>query len=155
MRKPYPTDLSDAEWNCLRSYLPTPKAEERLRNHSLRDVLDAIFYIVRSGCAWRLLPHDFPPWSSVYYHFRRFRLSGLWSLILKALRAEERKRAGKDPQPTAQPSWTPGVSKPRKKLCPPKRLRCPQERQRPKAPPSGRHLRSSTLGIPQPSRGTR
>jgi putative transposase len=101
MRKPYTTDLSDAEWNCLRSYLPTPKAEERLRTHSLRDVLDAIFYIVRSGCAWRLLPHDFPPWSSVYYHFRRFRLSGLCSLILEVLRADGRKRAGKDPQPTA------------------------------------------------------
>jgi putative transposase len=67
----------------------------------LRDVLDAIFYIVRSGCAWRLLPHDFPPWSTVYYHFRRFRLSGLWSLILKVLRAAARKRVGKDPQPTA------------------------------------------------------
>jgi putative transposase len=101
MRKPYPTDLSDAEWSRLRSYLPSLKAESRLRTHSLRDVLDAIFYIVRSGCAWRLLPHDFPPWSSVYYHFRRFRLSGLWSLILKGVRAEERKRTGKDPQPTA------------------------------------------------------
>jgi putative transposase len=101
MRKPYPTDLSDAEWTRLRSYLPSLKAETRLRTHSLRDVLDAIFYIVRSGCAWRLLPHDFPPWSSVYYHFRRFRLSGLWSLILKGVRADERKRVGKDPQPTA------------------------------------------------------
>jgi putative transposase len=101
MRKPYPTDLSDAEWTRLRSYLPSLKAESRLRTHSLRDVLDAIFYIVRSGCAWRLLPHDFPPWSTVYYHFRRFRLSGLWSLILKVVRADERKRVGKDPQPTA------------------------------------------------------
>jgi putative transposase len=101
MRKPYPTDLSDAEWTRLRSYLPSLKAESRLRTHSLRDVLDAIFYIVRSGCAWRLLPHDFPPWSTVYYHFRRFQLSGLWSLILKVVRADERKRVGKDPQPTA------------------------------------------------------
>jgi transposase len=101
MRKPYPTNLSDAEWSRLRSYLPARTAEARLRTHSLRDVLDAIFYIVRSGCAWRLLPHDFPPWSTVYYHFRRFRLSGLWSLILKVLRAAARKRVGKDPQPTA------------------------------------------------------
>src|SRR5215211_3875942 len=66
MRKPYPTDLSDAEWTRLQSYLPSLKAESRLRTHSLRDVLDAIFYIVRSGCAWRLLPHDFPPWSTVF-----------------------------------------------------------------------------------------
>jgi len=67
----------------------------------LRDVFDAIFYVLKSDCHWRLLPHDFPPWSTVYYHFRRFRLSGLWSLILKVLRAAERNRAGKDPQPTA------------------------------------------------------
>ncbi len=101
MRKPYPTDLSDAEWIRLRSYLPTPKAQGRPRTHSLRDVFDAIFYVLKSGCHWRLLPHDFPPWSTVYYHFRRFRSSGLWFLILKAVRAAERKRVGKDPQPTA------------------------------------------------------
>jgi putative transposase len=85
----------------LQSYLPTPKAQGRPRTHSLRDVLDAIFYVLKGGCPWRLLPHDFPPWSTVYYHFRRFRLRGLWSLILKVLHAAERKRAGKDPQPTA------------------------------------------------------
>ena len=101
MRKAYPTDLSYAEWTRLQSYLPPPKAQGRLRTHSLRDVLDAIFYVLKSGCHWRLLPHDFPPWSTVYYHFRRFRMSGLWSLILKALRAAARKRVGKDPQPTA------------------------------------------------------
>jgi putative transposase len=67
----------------------------------LRDVLDAIFYVLKSGCHWRLLPHDFPPWSTVYYHFRKFRLNGLWALILKALYAAERKRVGKASQPTA------------------------------------------------------
>jgi putative transposase len=101
MRKPYPTDLSDAEWARLRSYLPTPEAEGRPRTHSLRDILDAIFYVLKSGCHWRLLPHDFPPWSTVYYHFRRFRLNGLCSLILKALHTAERNRAGKDHPPTA------------------------------------------------------
>jgi putative transposase len=101
MRKPYPTDLSDAQWTRLRSCLPAPKAQGRPRTHSLRDILDAIFYVLKSGCHWRLLPHDFPPWSTVYYHFRRFRLNGLWSLILKALHMAERNRAGKDHQPTA------------------------------------------------------
>jgi putative transposase len=101
MRKTYPTDLSDAQWIRLQPYLPTPKAEERPRTHSLRDVLDAIFYVLKSGCHWRLLPHDFPPWSTVYYHFRRFLSNGLWSFILKGLHAAERKRVGKDPQPTA------------------------------------------------------
>ena len=92
MRKTYPTDLSDTEWTRLQSYLPTPKAQGRPRTHSLRDVLDTIFYVLKSGCHWRLLPHDFPPWSTVYYHFRRFRLNGLWPLILKALHVAERKR---------------------------------------------------------------
>ena len=101
MRKTYLTDLSDAEWRRLQAYLPNPKPEGRPRTHSLRDVLDAIFYVLKSGCHWRLLPHDFSPWSTVYYHFRRFRLNGLWSLILKELHAAERKRVGKDPQPTA------------------------------------------------------
>src|SRR5919202_3853138 len=64
MRKPYPTDLSDDEWTRLRSYLPTPEAQGRPRTHSLRDVLDAIFYVLKSGCPWRLLPQDFPAWSS-------------------------------------------------------------------------------------------
>jgi transposase len=89
------------QWTRLRLCLPTPKAQGRPRTHSLRDVFDAIFYVLKSGCPWRLLPHDFPPWSAVYYHFRLFRLSGLWHLILKVLCAAERMRAGKDPQPTA------------------------------------------------------
>jgi putative transposase len=96
MRKPYPTDLSDTQWSRLRSYLPTPNAQGRPRTHSLRDVLDAIFYVLKSGCHWRLLPHDFPPWSTVYYHFRKLRLSGAWDLIYQALRGAERNRVGKN-----------------------------------------------------------
>src|SRR5215208_4030499 len=60
LRKPYLTDLSDAEWSSLEPYLPAPKANGRPRTYPLREILDAIFYVVRSGCAWRLLPHDFP-----------------------------------------------------------------------------------------------
>jgi transposase len=101
MRKTYPTDLSDTEWTRLRSYLPARKAQGRPRTHSLRDVLDAIFYVLKSGCHWRLLPHDFPPWTTVYYHFRKLRLSGAWALIYRALRRAERKRVGKNPDPSA------------------------------------------------------
>src|ERR687894_1858638 len=101
MRKPYPTDLSDLQWNRLRSYLPIPKPQGRPRTHSLRDVLDAIFYVLKSGCHWRLLPHDFPPWSTVYYHFRKLRLSGAWAFIYRALHKAERKRVGKNPGPSA------------------------------------------------------
>src|SRR5215210_7462854 len=58
MRRAFQSDLSDAEWNCLKSHLPAPKATGRPRLHSLREVLDSIFYVLKSGCAWRLLPHD-------------------------------------------------------------------------------------------------
>ena len=61
MRKAYQTDLSDAEWSCLEPHLPAPKANGRPRLYPPREVLDAIFYLDRSGCAWRLVPHDFPP----------------------------------------------------------------------------------------------
>jgi putative transposase len=101
MRKTYSTDLSDKEWMLLKAHLPTSKLPGRLRAHSLREIFDAIFYFFRSGCPWRLLPGDFPPWQTVVYHFRKFRLSGLWFLILRTLHATERKRTGKDPNPSA------------------------------------------------------
>lgn len=72
-----------------------------MRAHSLREIFDAIFCVLKSGCPWRLLPGDFPPWQTVFYHFRKFRLSGLWFLTLKALRATERKRHGQAPDPSA------------------------------------------------------
>src|SRR4051812_4928017 len=103
MRKTYTTDLSDTEWTRLRSYLPAPKAQGRPRTHSLRDVFDAISYVLKSGCHWRGFPPDFPPLSTVFYHFRRVRVSGLWFLILKALRVAERERVGKIPN-RRQPS---------------------------------------------------
>ncbi len=101
MRKTYPTDLSDEEWAYLKIRLPASKLPGRLRAHSLRDVFDAIFYVLRSGCPWRMLPGDLPPWSTVYYHFRKFRMSGLWHRIFVVLRAAERKRGGKDPDASA------------------------------------------------------
>lgn len=103
MRKTYSTDLSDKEWMSLKAHLPTSKLPSRLRTHSLREIFDfdTIFYILKSDCPGRLLPGDFPPWQTIFYHFRKFRLSGLWFLILKALRATERKRTGKDPSPSA------------------------------------------------------
>jgi putative transposase len=101
MRKPYSTDLSDAEWACLEPYLPAPKANGRPRVYSLREILNAIFYLVRSGCSWRLLPHDFPPWRSVYHYFRQFRLDGTWARVHAALRQRVRVRLNRNPQPSA------------------------------------------------------
>jgi len=97
MRKTYATDLSDEEWAYLRAPTRTAQDREDACPHSLRDVFDAIFYVLRSSCPWRMLPGDFPPWSTVYYHFRRFRLSGLWHRAFAMLRAAERKRVDKYP----------------------------------------------------------
>jgi len=97
----YPSDLSDAEWECHRRYLLPAPRRGRPRTHSLRTILDAIFSVLRTGCAWRYLPCNFPPWPTVFYHFRRFRLQGIWSLLLRALRAAERERVGRNAQPSA------------------------------------------------------
>ena len=101
MRKPYPTDLSDVEWACIEPNLPTPEASGRPRVHTLREILNAIFYIVRSGCAWRLLPHDFPPWKTVHHYFRTWRIDGIWERLHSALRERVRVRMGRDPRPSA------------------------------------------------------
>ena len=101
MRKTYPTDLSDAEWARIQPHLSVPKAPGRPRVHPLREILNAIFYIVRSGCAWRLLPHDFPPWKTVHHYFRIWRLDGVWERLNTALRQRLRVRLGRNPHPSA------------------------------------------------------
>ncbi len=94
MRRAYQSDLSDAEWALIEPHLPVvPKAPGRPKLHSLREILDAVFfYVVRGGCAWRLLPHDFPPWKTVYHYLRIWRIDGTWERLHEALRP--RKGAG-------------------------------------------------------------
>jgi putative transposase len=102
MRKPYPTDLSDTEWNYIEPHMPAPEGFGRPRTHDLREILDAVFfYVLRSGCQWRLLPHDFPRWPTVYWYFRKWRIDGTWERINRALRERLRVRLKRDPQPTA------------------------------------------------------
>jgi putative transposase len=101
MRQTYQTDLSGAEWAYVEPHLPTPESEGRPRVHSLREILDAVFYLLRSGCAWRLLPHDFPPWKTVYHYFRIWRIDGTWEKINTATRQRLRARLGRDRQPSA------------------------------------------------------
>jgi transposase/protein-S-isoprenylcysteine O-methyltransferase Ste14 len=101
MRTTYPTDITDAEWSFLEPHLPAPRATGRPRVYSLREILNAIFYVVKSGCSWRLLPHDFPPWRSVYHYFRQFRLDGTWERMHAALRERVRVRLERNPQPSA------------------------------------------------------
>jgi putative transposase len=101
MSTTYPSDLTDAEWEFAQRYLPPLPQRGRPRIHSLRRILDAIFYILRTGCAWRYLPSNFPPWQTVFYHFRRFRLKGTWHLVYSALHRAERERVGRNPEPSA------------------------------------------------------
>ena len=76
MRRAYTTDLSDREWEVIEPHMPAPRAAGRPKIHPTREILDAVFYIVRSGCAWRMLPHDLPPWKTVHHYFRVWRLDG-------------------------------------------------------------------------------
>src|ERR671920_172189 len=87
-RSKYPTHLSDAEWACLKPYLPVPKKRGRGRPkvHSPRKILNAVFYLLKSGCPWRLLPRDFPPWKTVYHWFRKWRIDGTFERLNLALR---------------------------------------------------------------------
>jgi putative transposase len=97
----YPSSLSDAEWECLQLHLPTARTCGRPRTHSLRDSVDAILYVLRTGCPWRYLPANFPPWQTVFSHFRRWRLKGTWHRVYNALHAAERERVGRDAPPSA------------------------------------------------------
>ena len=99
--KTYATDLTAAQWAIIEPLIPPPKPGGRPRRVEMRRILDALFYITRTGCAWRLLPHEFPPWSTVYDYFRQFRTAGVWSRIHDALRAQLRQREGRDISPSA------------------------------------------------------
>jgi putative transposase len=77
----YPTDLSDDEWLCIRPHLPEHTGHGRPRLHDSRAILDAVFYVLKSGCPWRLLPRDFPPWKTVYDWFRKWRIDGTWERL--------------------------------------------------------------------------
>lgn len=98
-QRAYPSDLSDAEWALLEPYL-APAAIGRPRTRDLREIADGLFYVLRTGCQWRYLPGDYGPWSTVSYHFYRWRDDGTWALILDVLRRAERVRQGRHPEPS-------------------------------------------------------
>ncbi len=97
----YPSDLSNREWELLAPLLPPAKPGGRPRKWPLRNILDAIFYLLKSGCQWRMLPREFPPWSTVHHYFRRWRLDGTWERVNANLRNNLRLAAGRTPQPSA------------------------------------------------------
>ena len=101
-RKPYCTDLTDGQWRVLQRVIPEqPKRRGRRRKYPLRELVNALAYLVRTGCAWRMLPHDLPPWWNVYYLFRQWRDTNWWLLIHKTLRALVRQARGRNREPSA------------------------------------------------------
>jgi putative transposase len=100
-RRRYATDLTDPEWALLAPLIPAAKPGGRPALHDRRELVDAMLYWLRAGCAWRLLPHDFPPWQTVYHYWRLWRQQGRWERILARLREQERLRQGRQPTPSA------------------------------------------------------
>jgi putative transposase len=100
-RKPYPTDLTDAQGVLIAPLIPPPKPGGRPRQVEIRAVINALFYLTRSGCAWRRLPHDFPPWSTVHDYYRHWRLDGTWQRLHDTLRDRVRAQADRDLEPSA------------------------------------------------------
>lgn len=101
MRQPYPSDLSEAEFAVLAPHLPEPASFGRPWKHPVREILDGIFYVLRTGCQWRALPHEYPPWHTVYWWFARWRRDGTWERLNTALRERVRRSVGRPPQPSA------------------------------------------------------
>ena len=100
-RKAYPSDLNDAEWQTIKPLIPPAKLGGRPRKHVMREILNAIFYILCSGCAWRMLPHDLPPWQTVYHYFRQWKGDGTWECMNQALRTRLRLAHGREAEPSA------------------------------------------------------
>lgn len=101
--KPYPSDLTDQQWKAIKPYFATAgnDGRGRPRDHSRRSIVSAVFYLVRTGLPWRYLPHDFPPWKTVYNCYRLWTRSGLWQRLHDTLHELERRRQGRKPSPTA------------------------------------------------------
>lgn len=101
-RKPYPSDLTDAQWAVIQPLIPPARPGGRPREVEMREVLNALFYRNREGCSWRALPHDFGlPWKTVYNYFQWFTWDGTWQALLDALREAARVQAGRSPTPSA------------------------------------------------------
>lgn len=100
-REPYPSDLNDAEWQILKPLVPPAKPGGRPRSSDMREVLNGIFYEIRSGCAWRMLPHDLPPWQTAYHYFRQWKGDETWECMNQTLRTTLRIADGREAEPTA------------------------------------------------------
>lgn len=100
-RKAYPSDLTDGEWEILEPLIPAIPEEAAHVKYTRREIVNAILYVLRSGCPWRLLPNDLPAWGTVYDYFRQWQKQGIWDQALEALRKQMRKAQGRDEEPSA------------------------------------------------------
>jgi transposase len=100
-RRRYPSDLTDEQWAAIEPLVPDAKPGGRERKAAKRELVEAILYVVRAGCSWRMLPHDFPPWQTVYYYLRRWQSEGVWDRVQHHLVVRDRERAGREASPTA------------------------------------------------------
>lgn len=98
MKEGYPSDVSDKEWAMMEGLIPNPGGG-RPRKYAMRAIINAIRYVLRTGCAWRMLPHDFPPYQSVYYYFRTWREDGSWEKLYQTLHEMLRQQQGKEASP--------------------------------------------------------
>ena len=102
MKRPtYPTDLNDREWQLLEPLLPPPKPGGRPVKYPRREVVNAIRYVLRTGCSWRMLPHDLPPWRTAFHYFRTWRRDGTWQRVHDTLRSLTRQSEGRQASPSA------------------------------------------------------
>lgn len=99
-RQPYDTDLADTQWAMIQTLLANPTRRGQPMEYELREIVNAIFYVVRAGCQWRLLPNDFPKWQATYYHFRKWCKNRVWEEINTVLCQLDRQKQGRDPEPT-------------------------------------------------------
>ena len=97
----YPSDLTDEQWLVVEALVPAVRGGGRPAEHSRREIVNAILYVVRTGCSWRQLPHDFPPWATVFWYFKQWRADGTVDRIHDRLRAAVRDAAGRDPMASA------------------------------------------------------
>lgn len=101
MNKKYPTELTDSQWNHIKDFFPAPKATGRPREVEFREIVNAIVFLVVTGCQWRMLPKDYPKWQIVYHYFQRWQKDGIWYRIHETLRSDLRRKKGRHKHPTA------------------------------------------------------
>lgn len=100
-RKPYPTDLSDAQWEILAPLIPGPSPDSARPPIARREIVNGIEYVLQTGCGWRHMPHDLPDWHTVYHYFRLWKLDGTWERAMTALRKQTRRAMGREEEPSA------------------------------------------------------